>query len=121
MTLLGSDFSTVLARVLADQALPVLARQALERIAVLRQDESTKRGEIARLGREIEAVERDEDRIRRNLAAVPAGDALHGRLTRQLEADEIKITGLRQAIEQATQAADMARKVLSDAVAALKL
>ncbi len=71
--------------------------------------------------REMEAVERDEDRIRRNLQAVPAGDALHARLTRQLDADETKIGNLRQAIEQATQAADAARKVYSDAVAALKL
>lgn len=119
--LLNSDAGSILVRVLADRNMPAAARQALERIAGLRQDEANKRNEVARLIREIEAVERNEDRIRRNLQAVPVGDALHTRLTRQLDADETKIAGLRQSIEQATQAADAARKVYSDAVAGLKL
>lgn len=119
--LLNIDVSPTLIRVLADRNMPAVARQSLERIASLRQDEANKRNEVARLIREMEAVERNEDRIRRNLQAVPVGDALHTRLTRQLDADETKIAGLRQSIEQATQAADTARKVYSDAVAGLKL
>ena len=119
--LLNTDTSSILVRVLTDRNLPAAARQALERVAALRQDEANKRNEIARLIRDIEAVERNEDRIRRNLAAVPVGDALHTRLTRQLDADETKIAGLRQSIEQVTQAADAARKVYADAVTGLKL
>lgn len=119
--LLNSDVSSILVRVLADRNMPQAARQALERVVGLRQDEANKRNEVARLIREIEAVERNEDRIRRNLQAVPVGDALHTRLTRQLDADETKIGGLRQSIEQATLAADAARKIYSDAVAGLKL
>ena len=119
--LLGNDVSPTLVRVLAERSMPAAARQALERIAALRQDESNKRNEVARLTREVQVVETDEDRIRRNLQAVPAGDALHARLMRQLDADETKIAALRQSIDQATAAADAARKVYSDAVTNLKL
>lgn len=119
--LLGNDGSSILLRVLADRNLPAATRQSLERLAAMRQEEANKRNDVARLIRDIEAVERNQDRLRRNLAAVPVGDALHTRLTRQLDADETKIAGLRQSIEQATQAADAARKVYSDAVAGLKI
>jgi len=119
--LLNSDVSTVLVRVLADRAIPAAARQSLERIAALRQDESNKRNDVARLTREMQAVDTDEDRIRRNLQAIPAGDALHTRLMRQLDADETKIAALRQSIDQATAAADAARKIYAEAVSNLKL
>jgi hypothetical protein len=66
-------------------------------------------------------VLQDEDRIRRNLAAVPANDALHARLTRALDADETKLERLGQAIEQATAAADKAHQVLADAAGSLRL
>ncbi len=121
VALLDTNVAPTLVRVLAERGLPANARSALDRLAALRRDEDVKRAEVARLNREVEAVERDEDRIRRNLAAVPAGDALHTRLTRQLDADETKIAGLRQSIEQAIAAADAAHKVFADAVAGLKL
>ena len=63
----------------------------------------------------------DEDRIRRNLAAVPANDALHARLTRALDADETKLEQLNQAIDQATMAADKARQALAEAAGSLRL
>ena len=67
------------------------------------------------------AILQDEDRIRRNLAAVAANDALHARLTRALDADETKLEQLSQAIEQATAAVDKAHQTLADAAASLRL
>ena len=67
------------------------------------------------------AILQDEDRIRRNLAAVAANDALHARLTRALDADETKLEQLNQAIEQATAAADKAHQVLAEAAGSLRL
>jgi hypothetical protein len=67
------------------------------------------------------AIGQDEDRIRRNLAAVQPNDALHARLTRALDADETKLDQLGQAIEQATAAVDKAHRAFADAVASLKL
>jgi hypothetical protein len=63
----------------------------------------------------------DEDRIRRNLAAVTPNDALHGRLTRALDADESKLDQLAQAIDQATESADKAHQALADAARSLNL
>ena len=67
------------------------------------------------------AILQDEDRIRRNLAAVAANDALHARLTRALDADETKLEQLNQAIEQATAAADKAHQALAEAAGSLRI
>ena len=67
------------------------------------------------------AILQDEDRIRRNLAAVAANDALHARLTRALDADETKLEQLSQAIEQATAAVDKAHQALVEAAGSLRL
>ena len=66
-------------------------------------------------------MEHDEDRLRRNIAAVPASDALHGKLVRALEADEDKLATLTAATAQAEAAATAARQALEQAVAALRL
>jgi hypothetical protein len=76
---------------------------------------------VTQLKAQQAAILQDEDRIRRNLAAVAANDALHARLTRALDADETKLDQLGQAIEQATAVADKAHQALADAVATLKL
>jgi len=121
IALLEGDMQPVLVRVLASQELPPATRAALEGLAKLRQQEDTARAEIVRLNHEIQAVERDEDRIRRNLSAVRQSDALHIRLLRQLDADETRIGELRDQLEAANKAAEAARKALADAVATLRL
>jgi hypothetical protein len=66
-------------------------------------------------------VEHDEDRLRRNLAAVPASDALHGRLVQALGADEAQLATLAARIADADAAVRQAEVALQQAVLALRL
>jgi chaperonin cofactor prefoldin len=66
-------------------------------------------------------IETDQERVRRNLAAVPATDALHGRLLRQLEALETRMQALRRSQEQARTAAEQAQRELEAAIGRLAL
>jgi hypothetical protein len=120
-TSLLADGAQVVVRLLNEQTLSAPARAALQRLAALRQDEAAKRATVDQLKAQQAAILQDEDRIRRNLAAVPANDALHTRLTRTLDADETKLDQLGQAIEQATAAVDKAHQALADAASTLKL
>jgi ATP-dependent Clp protease ATP-binding subunit ClpA len=112
-TALLADDAQVVVRLLNEQTLAPEGRAALQRLAALRQDEAAKRATMNELKTEQAVVLQDEDRIRRNLAAVPANDAL--------DADETKLERLGQAIEQATAAADKAHQVLADAAGSLRL
>jgi hypothetical protein len=118
--LLDNDAAVVVA-MLNEQSLTPAARAALQRLAGLRQDEAAKRATLDQLKAQQAAVLQDEDRIRRNLAAVAANDALHARLTRALDADETKLEQLGAAIEQATATVDKARQALADAAGSLRL
>jgi hypothetical protein len=120
-TMLLDDDAQVVVRLLNQQTLTSPVRAALQRLAALRQDESAKRAILNQLKAQQAAILQDEERIRRNLAAVAPGDALHARLTRALEADETKLDQLNQAIEQTTAAADTARLALADAAASLRI
>ena len=120
-TALLDDDAAVVVRLLNEQTLTPAARAALQRLAALRQDVAAKRETVSQLKAQQAAVLQDEDRIRRNLAAVPANDALHARLTRALDADETKLEQLNQAIDQATMAADKARQALAEAAGSLRL
>jgi hypothetical protein len=120
-TALLADDGQVVVRLLNEQALMPSTRAALQRLAVLRQDEAAKRAIMIQLKAQQAAILQDEDRIRRNLAVVATNDALHARLTRALDADETKLDQLGQAIEQATTAVDKAHQTLADAAASLRL
>jgi hypothetical protein len=120
-TALLDDNAEVVVRLLNEQALTPAARTALQRLAALRQDEAAKRATVDQLKAQQAAILEDEDRIRKNLAAVAGNDALHARLTRALDADETKLEQLSQAIDQATAAADKAHQALADAAGSLRL
>jgi hypothetical protein len=120
-TALLADDAQVVVRLLNEQNLTGPARAALQRLAALRQDEAAKRAVVNQLKVQQAAILQNEDRIRRNLAAVAANDALHTRLTRALDADETKLDQLNQAIEQATAAVDKAHQTLVDAAQGLRL
>ncbi|HEX4171287.1 MAG TPA: DUF4139 domain-containing protein [Acetobacteraceae bacterium] len=120
-TELLADNAQVVVELLNQQTLSQAARAALLHLAALRQDEATKRAAVDQLKAQQASVLQDEDRIRRNLAAVTPNDALHARLTRALDADESKLEQLSQAIEQATASADKAHQALADAARSLKL
>jgi hypothetical protein len=111
----------VLAGLLGDQSLTGPARAALQHIADLRAAEAAHIAERDRLNAQVADADRDEYRIRQNLAAVPANDALHTRLVRQIEANEDKIATLGTSIDQANTAADQAHQALAAAVQQLKL
>lgn len=117
---LASD-AGALARVLGLQGLTPQARVVLERVAALRAAEGTREAERGRLQAQITAVERDEVRLRDNLGAVANGDALRGRLTRQLDADETRIAALTAELERAAQAVAAAHDATLDAIGALTL
>src|SRR5579863_6012317 len=119
-TLLNND-AAVVVQLLNDQTLTPAARTALQHLATLRQDAAAKRAAVDQLKAQQTAIEQDEDRIRKNLEAVAPNDALHARLTRALDADEIKLEQLATAIDQANSAANRAHQALTDAVASLKI
>jgi phage shock protein A len=111
----------VLAQVLNQQALGQLARTALRRIADLRAALSAREAERDHTRAQLDEIERDEDRIRRNLAALPPTDALHGKLVRALDADEDRIASVTAGIAQAETAMTQARAALEQAVQTLRL
>jgi hypothetical protein len=119
-TLLANDAAVVVS-LLNQQTLTPAARTALQHLEMLRLDEAAKRAVLEQLKSQQAAIERDEDRIRKNLEVVPANDALHARLTRALDADETRLDQIRTSIEQATVAADKAHDALADAASSLEL
>jgi hypothetical protein len=111
----------VLLRVLGTQALDPAARAALQHIADLRAALAARQADAARLHSERESLEHDEERLRQNLAAVPANDALHGRLVRALEVDETRLTALADQITAAEAATRQAQAALEQAVVSLRI
>jgi hypothetical protein len=115
------DDNGVLAQVLNAQVLSEPARAALRHLADLRADLSGRQAAQARLQAQLAEVEQDEDRIRKNLAAVAAGDALHGKLTRALEADEDRIASLTAGLAAASAATTQAQAALEQVVRSLDI
>ncbi len=112
---------SVLLNIAGRAGLTPATRAALGRLAVLRDAKATRDAEVTRLGEQVTRIETDEARIRQNLAAVPANDALHVRLVRQLDAAETRIDTIRRSIEQAEQAAATAQQQYTKAVAGFTL
>lgn len=120
-TALMENDAAVLVGVLADNTLAGPARAALQNIEALRQDEAAKRALVSSLQQQLDAVALDEDRIRKNLAVVAGNDALHARLTHELDADETRIAQLDASLADARRAADKAHQALADAAANLRI
>ena len=97
------------------------ARKALDAIAALRGQEAARTTERDQLVTQRNAFDKDEERLRANLAAVPVSDALHSRLVQQLGADEARIGQLAAQIDAATQAVAKAHQALADAINSLTL
>lgn len=112
---------TVLQMIVSEETLNPSARGALRKVLDLRRDEARKEADVEQRKKLLEDVETDEERIRKNLAAVTSADPLRARLTRALDADETKIEQLRKSIDAAQEIADKAHRALTDAVAALKI
>jgi hypothetical protein len=115
----GDD--SVLQMIAGVEKLNPSGRVALRHILDLRQAEARQATEADRQRQLLTDVLADEDRIRKNLAAVSATDALRSRLTRALDADETKIEALRTSIDTAVAAEANAHRDLTDAVATLRI
>jgi hypothetical protein len=120
VTLIDGD-DVVIQAIVGEEKLAPTARAALRHVLDLRQDETRKAAEVERQRKLLEDVLADEDRIRKNLAAVTAADPLRSRLTRALDADETKIEQLRKSIDEATAAVVTAHRALTDAVTTLRI
>ncbi len=104
-----------------DDTLDPSARAALRAVLDLRRDAAGKSAAVERQRKRQEDVLADEDRIRKNLAAVTPADALHARLMRALDADETSLQQLRASIDDSSVAAEKAHRALADAVGGLRL
>jgi hypothetical protein len=113
--------SPVLAQLIADQGVPEAARAALRSLAALRAAEAARVAERDRVKAELADVEHTEERLRQNIAAVPANEDLRTRLIRQLDATETRIAELTTAIGQANAAVAAAHAALEKAVRELQL
>jgi hypothetical protein len=110
-----------LARVMGLQGLDANARAALQRLVDLRAVVSVREAAREAATRRFAELEADQERVRKNLAAVPPADALHGRLLRQLEALEGQMEQQRRTIAEARAAAEQARRELENAAGRLAL
>ncbi len=97
------------------------ARAALKRVTDLRAQEASRTVERDALAKQREVVDTDEQRVRSNLAAVGAGDAIRTRLLRQLDADETRHGQLDAAVSAADAAVTAAHAALVTAVSGLRL
>jgi hypothetical protein len=102
-------------------SLSAAAREAIDHIANLRRDETTRNAERDRLAARREEIVGNEARLRDNLGAVPVGDPLHARLLRQLDQSETDLQALETETARARKAADEARDALATAIAALSI
>jgi len=110
------DDDSILVRLLATTELDAKAKAALKRLADLRAARGARQAELDKINAQFDGVEHDQERVRQNIAAVPANDALRGRLVRSLEALEGRIDTLHRAAEQAQAAVEKAQADLETAV-----
>lgn len=101
--------------------LPPEVRQALTTLAGLRSAVAEKERRIAEL--EDERTERiaDQDRLRENLKALPAGSDLHKRTLAKMGEAENRLDGLARDLTTARAEAEKARQVLRERVKALAI
>jgi hypothetical protein len=97
------------------------ARAAITHVLELRQEATRKAVELVALQKQITDVLADQDRLRKNLGVVTAGDALRTRLVQELDTSETRAVDLRKRINAADADATKARQALADAVGALKI
>jgi hypothetical protein len=104
------------AEVIADQDVPAAARAALRGLADQRAAEAAQVAERDRLKAQLADIEREEERLRQNIAVVPVGDALRTRLLHDLGNAEDRIGDLNTRIARADADAASAHAALEAAV-----
>ena len=100
---------------------PAPLRAALARAAALRTELDRRTAAAADVRVRQAAIVADQDRLRRNLGAVPSGSALQGQYLAALQKQEATLTDLAAKGETAQRAADEADAALKDYLGALTL
>ena len=99
--------------VYADQAdIPAATRTALARIVTERRHVQNLSGQAAAADARVAGFGREQDRIRRNMAALDRTSALYKRYVAELDAQETQIDALRSSAQRLRTEADAARTAL---------
>lgn len=101
--------------------LPTEVRQVLTILASLRSAVAEKERRIAELERERTERIADQDRLRENLKALPAGSDLHKRTLAKMAEAENRLDGLARDLTTARTEAEAARQTLRERVKALAI
>ena len=96
-------------------------RAAMTRAAALRTELDRRNAALRGLADRRSAVAADQDRVRKNLAAVPANSELQRRYLGQLQQQEAQIAALQTQADAAQRAVDEAEAALKDYLATLTL
>lgn len=101
------------------EELPVAARQALRDVAALRAAVSDRERRVADLDRERGEQVKEQERLRANLSALPAGSDLQKRTLAKMGEAETRLDGLARDLTAARTEVETARKSLRDRVKTL--
>ena len=110
-----------LAALAGQDGFPAPLRAALARAAALRTELDRRTAAAADVRARQAAIVADQDRLRRNLGAVPSGSVLQGQYLAALQKQEASLTDLAAKGEAAQRAADEADSALKDYIGALTL
>lgn len=102
----------------ADQ-LPPAARQALQEVATLRATVAEKERRVADLDRDRAEQVKEQERLRANLSALPAGSDLQKRTLAKMGEAETRLDGFARDLTAARAEVETARRALRDKVKAL--
>ncbi|MGF7174273.1 hypothetical protein [Azospirillum doebereinerae] len=105
----------------ASQELPANLREALTKLAGLRAAVAGKERRIAEVERDRTGQIDEQNRLRANLAALPAGSDLHKRTLAKMGEAENRLDALARDLTVARAEADTARQTLRDGIRALAL
>lgn len=110
-----------LAALAGQDGFPAPLRAALARAAALRTELDRRTAAAADVQGRQAAIVADQDRLRRNLAAVPSGSVLQGQYLAALQKQEADLTALAAKRDAAQHAVDEADAALKDYLGALTL
>ncbi len=116
---LSGESSAQLAALASDGTLPTPAAAALRQVEALRADLDEKRAASKEADDKIEAIVIDQDRVRRNLSAVPPNSELQKTYLSQMTSQEKDLTTLRARQNDYRQQVVAAESRLSTGIAAL--
>lgn len=119
-TLVDGAYETLLAYA-RNTELSDSVRRALESVATLRQAVAKEEGALAAVEAKRSGIVKEQERIRQNLARVPASSDLHKRYLDMLRQQEDQMEALAAQINEARSKVGAARGRLSDAIEGIEL